>query len=130
MQLPLLYLQPFLLHCSRPESMSNRFVSVLCSAALVSATLLGVSTASAQDVGREYDRGCADAKGGSYDRSKHSSAYEDGWQACKAQAAKAKPAPSHGKEWNRGCSDAKGGSYDRSKHSKAYEEGWQSCKAQ
>jgi hypothetical protein len=33
----------------------------------------------------DYDRGCADAKGGSYDRSGHASrAYEDGWSACKA----------------------------------------------
>ncbi|MBL8438591.1 MAG: hypothetical protein JNM61_10370 [Zoogloeaceae bacterium] len=43
----------------------------------------GESTAPPQNVGREYDRGCEDAKMGSYDRSRHSSAYEDGWQACK-----------------------------------------------
>lgn len=30
----------------------------------------------------EWDRGCEDAKGGSYDRSGHSDAYEEGWQAC------------------------------------------------
>ena len=41
------------------------------------------AAAPAKPVGKEWDRGCADAKGGSYDRSKHSQAYEDGWQACK-----------------------------------------------
>jgi hypothetical protein len=35
------------------------------------------------NVGREWDRGCSDAKGGSYDRSRHSQAYEEGWQACR-----------------------------------------------
>lgn len=39
--------------------------------------------ASSRNVGREWDRGCSDAKGGSYDRSKHSQAYEEGWQACR-----------------------------------------------
>lgn len=80
----------------------------------------------AANVGTEWDRGCSDAKGGSYDRSKHSDAYEEGWQACKAQG---QPAGTNvGKDWDRGCSDAKNGSYDRSKHSDAYEEGWQACK--
>ena len=31
----------------------------------------------------EWDRGCEDAKMGSYDRSSHTDAYEEGWQACK-----------------------------------------------
>jgi len=30
----------------------------------------------------EWDRGCDDAKGGSYDRSRHTDAYEEGWQDC------------------------------------------------
>jgi len=38
---------------------------------------------SSGNVGREWDRGCSDAKGGSYDRSRHSQAYEEGWQACR-----------------------------------------------
>jgi hypothetical protein len=34
----------------------------------------------------DWDRGCSDAKAGSYDRSGNASrAYEDGWQACKRQ---------------------------------------------
>jgi hypothetical protein len=34
----------------------------------------------------DWDRGCSDAKAGSYDRSGNASrAYEDGWQACKNQ---------------------------------------------
>jgi len=33
--------------------------------------------------GREWERGCSDAKVGSYDRSRHSQAYEQGWQACR-----------------------------------------------
>ena len=48
---------------------------------IVAGSLIGY-TAQASDVGREWDRGCSDAKGGSYDRSKHSDAYESGWQSC------------------------------------------------
>ena len=33
--------------------------------------------------GSDWDRGCSDAKVGSYDRSRHNDAYEEGWQACK-----------------------------------------------
>jgi hypothetical protein len=92
---------------------------------LIFASSLWAYPARAENVGAEWDRGCSDAKVGSYDRSKHSDAYESGWNACKEKSA----APDHkGKEWDRGCSDAKVGSYDRSKHSKAYEEGWQACK--
>lgn len=43
----------------------------------------GNSSAQGGNVGREWDRGCSDAKVGSYDRSRHSEAYEEGWQACK-----------------------------------------------
>jgi hypothetical protein len=39
----------------------------------------------AANVGKEWDRGCSDAKDGSYDRSKHSDEYEEGWQDCKKQ---------------------------------------------
>jgi hypothetical protein len=38
---------------------------------------------SSGNAGREWDRGCSDAKRGAYDRSRHSQAYEEGWQACK-----------------------------------------------
>ena len=38
--------------------------------------------------GRDYDRGCADAKVGSYDRSGNATkAYEDGWNACRGNGA-------------------------------------------
>ena len=83
---------------------------------------------SGESVGREWDRGCSDAKGGSYDRSRHSDAYEEGWQACKNQQQSSNE--NVGREWDRGCSDAKGGSYDRSKHTDAYEDGWQACNNQ
>jgi hypothetical protein len=79
----------------------------------------------------EWDRGCADAKIGSYDRSGHAgSGYEEGWQACKNpnQHNNQNSHGSHDKEWSRGCSDAEAGSYDRSGNAGAgYEEGWQSC---
>jgi hypothetical protein len=75
---------------------------------------------------KEWDRGCEDAKAGSYDRSKHSQAYEEGWQSCKQQQAAAPSGKSSA--WERGCSDAKVGSYDLSKHSAEYERGWQACK--
>jgi len=39
-------------------------------------------SALAADVGHEWDRGCSDAKGGSYDCSKHSAESEEGWKAC------------------------------------------------
>ena len=74
-----------------------------------------------------WDRGCSDAKVGSYDRSSHSSAYEEGWQSCKKQQEQSS-STQHSKHWERGCSDAKVGSYDRSKHSADYEAGWQACK--
>ena len=45
------------------------------------ATVL-VSTATAADGPAEWDRGCEDAKIGSYDRSRHSDDYEEGWQDC------------------------------------------------
>jgi hypothetical protein len=74
----------------------------------------------------EWDRGCEDAKIGSYDRSRHSDAYEEGWQACKDQQQQSSD-DFEQREWDRGCADAQIGSYDRSRHSDAYEEGWQEC---
>jgi hypothetical protein len=84
---------------------------------------------SSANVGHDWDRGCSDAKNGSYDRSGHASeAYESGWQACKNQHSSS---GNVGRDWDRGCSDAKSGSYDRSGHaSEAYESGWQACKNQ
>jgi hypothetical protein len=55
------------------------------------------STAVASDANKQYNRGCADAKAGSYDRAHHNADYEKGWQACKTQpqaAAAATGAPS------------------------------------
>ena len=75
---------------------------------------------------QNYERGCNDAKQGTYDEDKHGPAYRDGWDACKGQHRSSNdngPA-----EWDRGCEDAKIGWYDRSMHNTAYEEGWQACK--
>lgn len=47
--------------------------------------------------GTDWDRGCADAKAGSYDRSRHNDTYEQGWQSCKNQSGQqsaARGAPS------------------------------------
>lgn len=73
---------------------------------------------------KEWDRGCEDAKVGSYDRSSHSDAYEEGWQACNQQKGSANA------DWDRGCEDARVGSYDRTNKSADYEAGWQACKQQ
>lgn len=82
--------------------------------------------AHANDKDKNWNRGCADAKAGSYDRARHGEAYEKGWQACKNQAN----APQQSREdadYSRGCQDAKDGSYDRAHPTAAYERGWQSC---
>ena len=84
------------------------------------------STGMGQASSAAWNRGCSDAKVGSYDRSSHSADYEQGWQSCKNQHEKASSGQ-HSKAWQRGCSDAKVGSYDRSKHSADYEAGWQAC---
>jgi hypothetical protein len=111
------------------DHMSRTKVSVIRSLGLASvlAVVQALTTTAVASNTKAYDRGCADAKAGSYDRSKHNDAYEKGWQACKQQQS---AAPSVGKEYDRGCADAKVGSYDRSKHSDAYEQGWQACKKQ
>jgi len=52
---------------------------------LIIATAIGclTQTAGAASGPAEWDRGCADAKAGSYDRSgKAGQAYEEGWNAC------------------------------------------------
>jgi len=83
---------------------------------------------SAANVGRDWDRGCSDAKRGTYDRSNHSSAYEEGWQQCKNQN---KPSGNVDKEWARGCEDAKNDYYQKSdKHGQPYDDGWRACKKQ
>jgi len=86
----------------------------------------GHSESSRNNGPAEWDRGCEDAKGGSYDRSRHTDAYEEGWQSCKGQQEQSSDDFDQ-REWDRGCADAQGGSYDRSKHTDAYEEGWQDC---
>ena len=96
-------------------------VLVLCLGAALS---LAALPAAAGDKDKNWKRGCADAKAGTYDRAKHGEAYEKGWQACKKQA------PSSTQEdddYSRGCDDAKAGSYDRAHPTAAYERGWQSC---
>ena len=77
---------------------------------------------------RDWDRGCSDAKVGSYDRSGHATeAYESGWQSCKNQNNSSGNGP---RDWDNGCRDAKAGTYNRAHHNQAYEEGWQACKRQ
>lgn len=76
----------------------------------------------------QYNRGCADAKAGSYDRAHHNADYEKGWQACKNKAPAA--TAGNGSEYNRGCADAKANSYDRARHNDEYERGWQACTKQ
>jgi hypothetical protein len=61
----------------------NIAVLSLCAVILAAAALLVPYDAGASDKDKNWERGCADAKVGSYDRSKHSDAYEQGWQACK-----------------------------------------------
>lgn len=95
--------------------------------ALIGLGLTG-SPANAGNPDKNWNRGCADAKAGAYDRSKHGDAYEKGWQACKEEAKAKAPATSNDDdEYSRGCGDAKDGSYDRAHPSAAYERGWQSC---
>ena len=91
-----------------------------------SSASMGHGESSSHNGAAEWDRGCEDAKGGSYDRSRHTDAYEEGWQACKGQQKQSSDDFDQ-REWDRGCADAKGGSYDRSRHTDAYEEGWQDC---
>lgn len=91
-----------------------------------SSAAAGHGESSADNGPAEWDRGCEDAKVGSYDRSRHTDAYEEGWQSCKGQQEQSSDDFDQ-REWDRGCADARGGSYDRSKHTDAYEEGWQDC---
>lgn len=76
-----------------------------------------------------YDRGCADAKAGSYDRSGNADqAYESGWNACKSGSGQQQNGAQNAAEYDRGCADAKAGSYDRSGNAgQAYENGWKAC---
>jgi hypothetical protein len=109
------------------NTMQRNITLVIAAAVLTCSIFAAMNPALAQQAkhGPEWNRGCSDAKAGSYDRSRHSAEYETGWQACKAAASKA---PAHNSTWNRGCEDAKVGSYDRAHHNADYEAGWQSCK--
>jgi hypothetical protein len=68
----------------------------VCLASLLAVLPALTSTAVASNANKQYNRGCADAKAGSYDRAHHNADYEKGWQACKTQpqAAAATGAPS------------------------------------
>ena len=102
--------------------------AITLGAALIGLCLVG-QPASADNKDKNWNRGCADAKAGTYDRTKHGDAYEKGWQACKSQAQKQVAGPSkEDDDYARGCDDAKAGSYDRANPTPAYERGWQSCK--
>jgi hypothetical protein len=76
-----------------------RSLGLACVLAIVPAL---TTTAVASDK-KAYDRGCADAKAGSYDRSKHSNAYEKGWQACKKQAGQTAAAPGTPSKQEQAC---------------------------
>ena len=82
-------------------------------------------TAGAASGPAEWDRGCSDAKGGSYDRSSHSQAYEEGWNAChqggeqSTQAASSKPS----KKAKKACA-AKFGGKSSVKTVSALKPGW------
>jgi hypothetical protein len=41
---------------------------------------------------KQWNKGCADAKAGTYDLSKKSQAYEQGWQSCKGGESPAETA--------------------------------------
>ena len=110
--------------------MTSRFggasFAMALSVALVGLCLTG-QPANADNKDKNWNRGCADAKAGTYDRTKHGDAYEKGWQACKPQA-KTQGSSKDEDDYSRGCDDAKAGSYDRAHPTAAYERGWQSCK--
>jgi hypothetical protein len=83
-------------------------------------------TAGAASGAAEWDRGCADAKAGSYDRSgKAGQAYEDGWNSChkggeqSTQAASSKPS----KKAKKACA-AKFGGKSSVKTVSALKPGW------
>ena len=59
----------------------NKFIATVF--AIACASFYTLPAQSANSGPAEWDRGCEDAKVGSYDRSGHSDAYEEGWQACK-----------------------------------------------
>lgn len=105
------------------------------------ATILGVVLvgmcltslpANADNKDKNWNRGCADAKAGTYDRTKHGDAYEKGWQSCKQSddaGGEAKAGKQRQADWNRGCEDSKANSYNRANHNADYEAGWQACKS-
>jgi hypothetical protein len=100
---------------------------------LGAALTLAALPAAAGNPDKQWNRGCADAKAGTYDRSKHSDAYEKGWKACKNEGSSSSSGQptrdmQEADDYSRGCDDAKAGSYDRANPTPAYERGWQSCK--
>jgi len=114
------------------KKISGPSFALTLGAALIGLGLIGLP-ANADNKDKNWNRGCADAKAGSYDRAKHGDAYEKGWQACKQQkqSSSSSGQPTHNMQeaddYSRGCDDAKAGSYDRAHPTPAYERGWQSC---
>lgn len=57
-------------------------------AATLGVAVLGLclvsAPASADKKDKNWNRGCADAQAGTYDRANHNADYEAGWQACKS----------------------------------------------
>jgi hypothetical protein len=104
---------------------------VLCLGAALG--LAALPAAAGNNHEKQWNRGCADAKAGTYDRAKHNESYEKGWQSCNQQkhSSSSSGQPTHNMQeaddYSRGCGDAKAGSYDRAHPTPAYERGWQSC---
>jgi hypothetical protein len=112
----------------------NRRSSSLLVLFLGAALGLAALPAAAGNPDKQWNKGCADAKAGTYDRSKKSDAYEQGWQACKQQkqSSHSSGQPTHNMQeaddYSRGCADSKAKSYDRARHNADYEAGWNACK--
>lgn len=95
---------------------------------LIIAAAIGciTQTAGAASGPAEWDRGCADAKNGSYDRSgKAGQAYEEGWNACHNGGAQSTPAASTepSKKAKKACA-AKFGGKSKIKQVSALKPGW------
>ena len=91
---------------------------------------LGLATlpAAASNPDKQWNKGCADAKAGTYGRSKKSQAYEQGRQSCNQKDDdSANEGANRQKEWDRGCADSKAKTYDRARHNADYAAGWNAC---
>ena len=89
---------------------------------------LAALPAAASNPDKQWNKGCADAKAGSYDRAHPTDAYERGWQSCNLKGDdSANEGANRQKEWDRGCADSKAKTYDRARHNADYAAGWNAC---